>query len=158
MQCFIVFMGNRKLLGLFRGSRFESVRCNNNKNGRLFASLSMISFYLASLLHNQSKNLMNSNKTVNKIIFLYFIQHFGCSIRHNFRCKVCWMNVIYKELETYSPLFIEEYFWTFPIHSSLEASLRKNRAFRQKPIQKFGDVLQYFWIRDVGDNSKITIF
>ena len=68
------------------------------------------------------------------------------------------MNVLNKELETYSPLFIEEYFWTFPIHTSLEASLRKNRAFRQKPIQKFGDVLQCFWMGDVGDNSKITIF
>ena len=32
MQSFIVFMGNRKLLGLFRGSRFESVRYNSNGN------------------------------------------------------------------------------------------------------------------------------
>ena len=53
----------------------------------------------------------------------------------------------------------------FKLHTSLEATLRKIKLFKQsanagvskKPIQKFCDVSQLFWMGDFGDNlQKLT--
>ena len=52
------------------------------------------------------------------------------------------------------------------IHTSLEATLRKIKLFKQsanagvsqKPIQKFWDVSQLFWMGDFGDIPQKPIF
>ena len=70
----------------------------------------------------------------------------------------------------FKPLFYQEnptFFEEITRHTSLEATLRKIKLFKQsanagvskKPIQKFCDVSQLFWMGDFGDiPQNLTFF